>query len=69
MAISNFNTMDMFWIFFIRKVRLRNSKPKSIKDKKRIMILCFILQERIDNILSGGRIDNNIFSLNDPVWG
>lgn len=63
----NEHTVTM-WL--IRKSRLRNLKVKNVRDKRRIMILCFILQERIDILLCGGRLESkSIFSLNDPIWG
>jgi hypothetical protein len=64
------NYEDAFLIWHIRMIKLRQSKPTTVKQKRRIMILIFILRERIDNVTCGGcTIDKDIFSLNGPVWG
>lgn len=65
---------EAFWIFHIRKVKLKMilAKTRNIRSRRRIMILCYTLQCRIDNItaFTGGALPNfNIFQTMPPVWG
>ncbi len=67
------NINQAFFIWYIRKVKLRIAlkRTKSIKDRKRIILLCHELQCRKDNlfIFNGGSLPNfNIFEITEPIW-
>ncbi len=68
------NKDQAFGIWQFRKAKLKTALryTRGVKNRKRIIMICYELQCRKDNLLcaNGGSLPNfNIFSHIAPIWG